>query len=69
MAEHAVCFIFLLTLLEVVVKTKMSIHGNTHGEENDKYGVFYVSVIAIFKYYPEIIFPYRSFLVLVAAWY
>ncbi|XP_069697669.1 transmembrane protein 131 isoform X2 [Periplaneta americana] len=31
MAEHAVwCFIFLLTLLEVVVKTKMTIHGNSH---------------------------------------
>lgn len=49
MAEHAVCFIFLLTLLEVVVKTKMTIHGNSHGKEKDKFSVFYVLVIVIFK--------------------
>jgi hypothetical protein len=35
MAEHAACFIFLLTLLEVVVKTKMTIHGNSHGKEKN----------------------------------
>jgi hypothetical protein len=37
MGEHTVwSFIFLLTLLEVVVKTKMTIHGKNHGEENGK---------------------------------
>lgn len=55
MAEHAVCFIFLLTLLEMVVKTKMTIHGNSHGKKNDKYSVLYVLVIVIFKYFPKIL--------------
>jgi hypothetical protein len=54
MAEHAVCFIFLLTLLEVVVKTKMTIHGNSHGKKISKFSVLYVIVIVIFRYIPKI---------------
>jgi hypothetical protein len=47
MAEHAVwCFIFILTLLEVSVKTKMTIHEHTHGKENGKY-IFYGILILV----------------------
>jgi hypothetical protein len=42
MAEHAVwCFIFILTLLEVSVKTKMTMHGNAHGKENGKFPIVF----------------------------
>lgn len=48
MAEHAVwCFIFILTLLEVSVKTKMTIHEHTHGKENGKYIMFYGILILV----------------------
>lgn len=51
MAEHTVWFfIFILTLLDVSVKTKMTIHGNTHGKESGKYNIFYgILIRAMFQ--------------------